>query len=67
MMQKMLIDFEDLSGTLTEIIIISDCDEIVNKNSSYFNISDRKYTKTGSETEFKFMKFLLPLYKFTPY
>ncbi|MBC7641046.1 MAG: hypothetical protein H7174_01710 [Flavobacterium sp.] len=37
-------------------------------NISYFNVSDRTYTKTGSIEEVSFMKFLLPSRaKFTPF
>ncbi|WP_298305859.1 hypothetical protein [Flavobacterium sp.] len=51
------------------IKIISDEKEIDidNKLVSYFNVSDRTYTKRLSEEEISFMKFLLPARgKFTP-
>jgi acetyltransferase-like isoleucine patch superfamily enzyme len=50
-------------GGNTEVIkIVTNNDEIdfENKKVSYFNISDRKYTKRQSDDEISFMKFLLP-------
>ena len=46
----------------TTIKIISDVSEINSDFDaiSYFNVSDRTYTKTGSDEEISFMKFLLP-------
>lgn len=51
------------------IKIILNESEIVssNENISYFNVSNRTYTKKGSDEEINFMKFLLPAKaKFTP-
>lgn len=51
------------------IKIILNESEIVssNENISYFNVSNRTYTKKGSVEEINFMKFLLPAKaKFTP-
>jgi acetyltransferase-like isoleucine patch superfamily enzyme len=51
------------------IKIIMNESEIVssNENISYFNVSNRTYTKKGSVDEINFMKFLLPAKaKFTP-
>lgn len=51
-----------------KIKIIRDKSEIVDDEISYFNVSDRKYTKKLSDIEVKFMKYLLPTKgKFTPY
>ncbi|GMQ29516.1 acyltransferase [Algoriphagus confluentis] len=42
--------------------------ELGNFSVSYFNVSDRKYTKRLTDSEISFMKFLLPeKAKFTPY
>jgi len=50
------------------IKLIEDETEIIDSNISYFNITNRKYTKRGTEEEFDFMKNLqLKLIKFTPY
>jgi len=47
---------------VNNIKIISDFSEINSDSDSisYFNVSDRTYTKTGSDEEISFMKFLLP-------
>jgi len=43
-------------------------EEITDSNISYFNITNRKYTKRGTEDEFNFMKILQSkLIKFIPY
>jgi len=48
--------------------LIEDDEEITDSNISYFNITNRKYTKRGTEDEFKLMKKLQSkLIKFTPY
>jgi len=48
--------------------LIEDDEEITDSNISYFNITNRKYTKRGTEDEFNFMKKLQSkLVKFTPY
>lgn len=57
-------------GDLNSIKIIRDWSEakLEDLDVSYFNVSDRKYTKRLSETEMSFMRFLLPeKAKFTPY
>jgi len=43
-----------------KIVINKDEIDFQNEDISYFNISDRTYTKRGSEEEVSFMKFLLP-------
>jgi acetyltransferase-like isoleucine patch superfamily enzyme len=55
-------------GSPKNIKIITDLSEIISDEFTYFNISDRKYTKRLSFEEISFMKFLLPTKaKFTPY
>jgi acetyltransferase-like isoleucine patch superfamily enzyme len=55
-------------GSPKNIKIIKHISEIISDDYTYFNISDRKYTKILSEEEISFMKFLLPTKaKFTPY
>ena len=46
----------------TKIEVVTDVKEIYLENTSvsYFNVSDRTYTKRGSDVEIQFMKFLLP-------
>ena len=49
-------------------IIASDSEINISDNISYFNVTNRKYTKKSSDTEIQFMRFLLPdKAKFTPY
>lgn len=63
-MKKYLEEF----GSPTNIKIITDVSEILNDEYTYFNISDRKYTKRLTDEEISFMKFLLPTKgKFIPY
>jgi len=53
-----------------DIQIVKNIDEIDFKNDriSFFNVMDRKYTKSLSPAEIKFMNYLLPeKAKFTPY
>jgi acetyltransferase-like isoleucine patch superfamily enzyme len=55
-------------GSPKNIKIVTDFSEIISEHYTYFNISDRKYTKRLTEEEISFMKFLLPTKaKFTPY
>ena len=49
------------------ISIVTSYNQVLNENITYFNLSNRTYTKRKNDTEVKFMKFLLPLAKFTPY
>ncbi len=65
MMIELLENFEDIKKD--NIIIVKDIQDIKNTEISYFNVSDRKYTKIGTPVEIKFMKYLLPLHKFIPY
>ena len=54
-------------GSPENIKIITEISEIQDENISYFNVSDRTYTKRLSENEISFMKYLLPTKaKFTP-
>ncbi len=57
---------ENLTPNNIKIKIITDSSQIVDSDISYFNVSNRTYTKRRTEIEIKFMKFLLPLFKFIP-
>jgi len=49
------------------VVLIENEDEILYDDKSYFNITNRTYTKRGSDTEISFMKLLQSdLIKFTP-
>ncbi len=66
---KMKNYIQEWSGNSERIKIVLSSDEIdfENSNISYFNVSNRTYTKRQSEDEISFMKFLLPAKgKFTP-
>jgi len=64
---KMSVYYKEF-GSPKNIKIITDVSEILNDDYTYFNISDRKYTKRLSDEEITFMRFLLPTKaKFTPY
>lgn len=65
MMKQLLNDFDNDQKNLLEVI--ESWTEATNSNVTYFNVSERKYTKRGSDLETKFMQYLLPLHKFTPY
>jgi acetyltransferase-like isoleucine patch superfamily enzyme len=66
---KMKTYLEEWGGDKKWIKIISDENQIIQGDElTYFNVSDRKYTKKRSEAEISFMKYLLPeKAKFTPY
>ncbi|WP_298139063.1 hypothetical protein [Flavobacterium sp.] len=67
--QKMNEYLKECNPNSKSIKIVSDKNEIdfENKLVSYFNVSDRTYTKRLSDEEIGFMKFLLPAKgKFTP-
>lgn len=50
-----------------DVVLIENDDEILYDDKSYFNITNRTYTKRGSDTEISFMKILQSnLIKFTP-
>lgn len=66
---KMKNYIQEWGGNSEKIKIVLSKDEInfENNNISYFNVSNRTYTKRQSEDEISFMKFLLPAKgKFTP-
>ena len=64
---KMISHHKDFGGN-ENIKIIKDVMEIVDDKITYFNVSDRKYTKRLSDPEIGFMKYLLPTKaKFVPY
>jgi acetyltransferase-like isoleucine patch superfamily enzyme len=55
-------------GSPKSIKIISDISEISDDHLTYFNVSERRYTKRLTQEEISFMKFLLPTKaKFIPY
>lgn len=67
LMQSKLNEFSLIEPKAKEFIeIVNALGENRSNNISYFNVSDRTYTKTKNSIEIKFMKFLLPLAKFTP-
>lgn len=68
-LDKMKVFIREWKSNSKSIQIVSDSSEIdfSNENISYFNVTDRTYTKNGTEDEISFMKFLLPARaKFTP-
>lgn len=67
-LQKHLENFKLSTSYSDDIQIVRSKDEILNNEISYFVVEDRKYNKTLSENEIRFMKYLLPeKAKFTPY
>lgn len=63
---KMAAHYRDF-GSPSNIKIIMDSSEVIENDLSYFNVSDRTYTKRSTEEEIAFMKFLLPTKaKFVP-
>ncbi len=61
---------KEWGGDSSAIIIVSSKEEIITtkQDITYFNVSDRCYTKRLTDAEISFMKFLLPAKaKFTPY
>lgn len=65
--QKMNLYYEKI-GSPSNIRIIKDVREIEKEDISYFNVTDRRYTKRLTDEEISFMKFLLPTKaKFVPY
>ena len=69
-LEKMKVYLYDWNPNAFNIKIVTSLSEIdfENKNISYFNIEDRKYTKIRTQEEISFMKFLLPAKaKFIPY
>lgn len=66
---KMNLHLNEWNSSSKSIRIVSDISEIdfSSENVSYFNVSDRTYSKRGSNDEISFMKYLLPAKgKFTP-
>jgi acetyltransferase-like isoleucine patch superfamily enzyme len=64
-----LIQFLNDFGTNDRLKIVTNFDHInFEDDCTYFDLSSRKYKKTGSDIEIEFMKFLLPdKAKFTPF
>lgn len=56
---KMNLYLNEWKGEKSKIKIIKDEAEIVDDKITYFNVSNRKYTKINSQEEISFMKFLL--------
>jgi acetyltransferase-like isoleucine patch superfamily enzyme len=66
---KMNLYLNEWDSSSKSIKIVSDISEIdfSYENVTYFNVSDRTYSKRGSNDEISFMKYLLPAKgKFTP-
>jgi acetyltransferase-like isoleucine patch superfamily enzyme len=65
---KMIEYLNDFDPNIKNIKIVTNLDNIlIDKNISYFNVSDRTYTKRLTKSEIDFMKFLLPAKaKFVP-
>ena len=64
---KKMLEYYSQIGKPSSIKIIRDSSEITDSSVSYFDVSDRTYTKNLTEDEIKFMKFLLPTKaKFVP-
>jgi len=67
MMEKNLDEFSKMEpGARDYIKIVADSKHENDEAVSYFNVSDRTYSKRRSTVEIKFMKFLLPTAKFVP-
>ncbi|WP_312348828.1 hypothetical protein [Stenotrophomonas acidaminiphila] len=65
-MDKMQAHLRDF-GAARSIRIVADQSEVVDDGNSYFDVSNRTYTKMRTEEEIAFMKYLLPARaKFTP-
>ena len=59
--------FFDFGGDARKIKIVAEVPLFCEDNASYFAVSTRTYTKTNSQMEIEFMKYLLPdKAKFTP-
>lgn len=66
--EKMKMYLNEWEGNKETIKIIKDVSEIDSDVISYFNVSDRTYTKRSTGVEISFMKFLLPAKaKFVPF
>jgi acetyltransferase-like isoleucine patch superfamily enzyme len=66
--KKMMSHLENYGNTKKIKIVIDESQISFEDDVSYFNVSNRKYTKKLSDIETNFMKFLLPTKaKFTPY
>lgn len=65
---KMNAYIREWGGNADTVKIVLNASEMnFNNSKSYFNVTDRTYTKKGTDEEISFMKFLLPARgKFTP-
>lgn len=67
MMEKRLDEFCEIEPKAKEFLkIVDSYDSNPLEKVSYYNVSDRTYTKRLSDIEIKFMRFLLPTAKFIP-
>ena len=67
MMEIRLDEFTEIEPNAREFIkIVDSFENNPQEKISYYNVSDRTYTKKLSEIEIKFMRFLLPTAKFIP-
>lgn len=68
MMEENLNEFCSIEPKAKEFIkIVSSYDNNLKEEVSYYNVSNRTYTKRKSDVERKFMRFLLPTAKFIPH
>jgi len=58
--------FEESDYDQGRIEVVTDFPADMETDITYYNVSTRTYSKRLSDVEIAFMKFLLPLYKFTP-
>jgi acetyltransferase-like isoleucine patch superfamily enzyme len=66
--EKMLFHLNNFEDTEKIKVVLDESQISFDDDISYFNVSNRKYTKKLSDTEIKFMKYLLPTKgKFIPY
>jgi acetyltransferase-like isoleucine patch superfamily enzyme len=66
--EKMLSYLKNFEDTEKIKVVLDESQISFDDDISYFNVSNRKYTKKLSDTEIKFMKYLLPTKgKFIPY
>lgn len=59
-LRMMRVYLREFDPNVSDIRIVENLDEIQEDGMSYFVVSERRYLKTGSVNEVRFMKFLLP-------
>ncbi len=69
MLTEKIIEFCHLNTGIPEdiFVVVEEFPENMDNTKTYFSIKRRMYSKRGTPEEIKFMKYLLPLYKFIPY